>query len=56
MAEYWIGDPDGERVEVYRLDGRTYPTPTLLEAGTRLTTGHLPGFSIHVATLLAAGS
>ncbi len=56
VAEYWIVDPEGERVEVYRLDGQTYPTPTLLEAGTELTTGHLPGFSIDVAALLAAGS
>jgi Uma2 family endonuclease len=56
VAEYWIVDPEGERVEVYRPDGGTYPTPTLLEAGTELTTGLLPGFSIDVATLLAAGS
>lgn len=56
VAEYWIVDPEGERVEVYRLDGQSYPTPTLLEAGTELTTGLLPGFSIDVATLLAAGS
>lgn len=56
VAEYWIVDPEGERVEVYRLDGQTYPTPTLLEAGTELSTGHLPGFSIDVAMLLAAGS
>ncbi len=56
VAEYWIVDPEGERVEVYRLDGQTYPTPTLLEAGTALTTGFLPGLSIDVATLLAAGT
>ena len=56
VAEYWIVDPEGERVEVYRLDGQQYPTPTLLEAGTELTTGLLPGFSIDVAALLAAGT
>lgn len=55
VAEYWIVDPVGERVEVYRLDGQTYPTPTLLEAGTELASGLLPGFSIDVAPLLAVG-
>ena len=56
VAEYWIVDPDGERVEVYRLEGQRYPTPTLLEAGTQLTTALLPGFSVEVAALLAAGA
>jgi Uma2 family endonuclease len=56
VAEYWIVDPEGERMEVYRLDGQTYPPPTLLEAGTTLTTELLPGLSIDVATLLAAGT
>jgi Uma2 family endonuclease len=56
VVEYWIVDPEGERMEVYRLDGQTYPTPTLLEAGTTLTTELLPGLSIDVATLLAAGT
>jgi Uma2 family endonuclease len=55
VVEYWIVDPEGERVEVHRLDGQAYPTPTLLEAGSQLTTGLLPGFSIDVAALLAAG-
>jgi Uma2 family endonuclease len=56
VAEYWIVDPESERAEVYRLDGQTYPTPTLLEAGSALTTELLPGLSIDVATLLAAGT
>jgi Uma2 family endonuclease len=56
VAEYWIVDPDGERVEVHRLEGQRYPTPTLLEAGTQLTTPLLPGFSVEVAALLAAGT
>jgi Uma2 family endonuclease len=55
VPEYWIVDPEGERVEVYRLAGHEYPTPTLLEAGTVLTTDVLPGLSIDVAALLAAG-
>jgi Uma2 family endonuclease len=56
VAEYWIVDPDGERVEVHRLEGQQYPTPTLLEAGTQLTTALLPGLSIEVSALLAAGT
>jgi Uma2 family endonuclease len=55
VAEYWIVDPDGERVEVYRLADGEYPTPTLFEAGTVLTTDLLPGLSIDVTALLAAG-
>lgn len=55
VVEYWLVDPDGERVEVYRLAGDQYPTPTLLEAGTALSTDLLPALSIDVAALLAAG-
>jgi Uma2 family endonuclease len=55
VAEYWIVDPDGERVEVHRLAGSEYPTPTLLEAGTELSTPLLPGFAMPVAELLDAG-
>lgn len=55
VVEYWLVDPDGERVEVYRLDGDTYPTPTLLEAGTTLATDLLAGLTIAVTDLLAAG-
>lgn len=55
VKEYWIIDPIGERVEVYRLEGDRYPTPTILEAGDTLTTDLLPALSIDVAALLAAG-
>lgn len=55
VEEYWIIDPDGDRVEVYRLVEGRYPTPTLLEAGATLTTGLLPHLAIDVTELLAAG-
>jgi len=55
VKEYWIVDPEGERVEVHVLESEQYPTPRLLEAGTSLTTDLLPGLSIDVAELLAAG-
>lgn len=55
VSEYWIVDPDGERVEVYRLEDGQYPTPTLFEAGATLSTDLLPGLTVDVAELLAAG-
>jgi Uma2 family endonuclease len=55
IPEYWIVDPDGDRVEVYRLPGRArrYPKPEILEPGDSLTSGHLPALVIDVAGLLA---
>jgi Uma2 family endonuclease len=63
VPEYWIVDPDGDRVEVHRLAEGTpaacpngvdeYPTPTILEPGATLTTDLLPGLEIDVADLLA---
>ena len=55
VPEYWLVDPDGERVEVYRLAAGEYAVPTILEAGRALGTGLLPGLSLDVAELLAAG-
>ncbi len=52
VSEYWIVDPDGERVEVHRLAGDQYPVPTLLEAGSALVTDLLPGMSLDVSRLL----
>lgn len=51
--EYWLVDPEGERVEVYRLVAGQYPTPTLLEPGDTLCTDLLPRLSIDVAEPLA---
>ncbi len=55
VPEYWLVDPDGERVEVYRLEGDRYPVPTLLEAGDGLSTDLLAGLSLDVGELLGAG-
>ncbi len=55
VKEYWVVNVDGERVEVHRLQGGRYPTPTLLEGGATLTTELLPGLSLDVAELLGAG-
>ena len=53
VPEYWIVDPDADRVEIYRLDGDRYGKPEILEAGDTLTFAALPGLAISVAELLA---
>lgn len=54
IPEYWIVDPDADRVEVYRLPRgkRVYPDPEVLAPGKALTTPLIPGFSINLAELL----
>lgn len=51
VKEYWIVDPDAERVEVYRWTEE----PRLLQAGDTLATDLLPGLVIDVETLLRGG-
>lgn len=57
VPEYWIVDPDADRVEVYHLEsseaGHAYGRPELLEAPDLLTSDLLPGWSIPLAELLA---
>lgn len=55
VGEYWIVDPNADRVEVYRLPAgaRTYPTATLYERGMTLTTDVLPGLAIDIAKLFS---
>jgi Uma2 family endonuclease len=51
VAEYWIVDPDADRVEVYRLGRGRYGKPDLFDPGDTLMTELLPGFSLDIATL-----
>jgi Uma2 family endonuclease len=53
VPEYWIVDPDADRVEIYRLEGSAYPKPSILEPGEALASPSLPRLSIDVAGLLA---
>lgn len=53
VPEYWIVDPDADRVEVYRLKGATYAKPEILEPGDTLTYQRLPGLVIDLAQILA---
>ena len=51
VPEYWIADPDADRVEIYRLRDGAYGKPEIMEPGETLTTDLLPGLSIDIASL-----
>lgn len=53
VAEYWVVDPDADRVEIYRLLGDSYAKPEILEPGETLTYEGLPGLQIDLAALFA---
>lgn len=52
VPEYWIVDPEADRVEIYRLDGDHYGKPEILEPGDMLTFPALPDLAISVTELL----
>lgn len=54
VPEYWIVDPDADRVEVFRLGERRYGKPEILEPGDDLTFAPLPGLRISIADLFAS--
>ena len=51
VPEYWIVDPEADRVEVYRLEDGRYGKPEILEPGDTLSTPQLPGLEIDLADL-----
>lgn len=53
VSEYWIVDPDADRIEVYRPAAGRYGKPEILEPGETLTFDGLPGLSIDLARLFA---
>ena len=53
VPEYWVVDPDADRVEVYRLSGETYAKPEIFEPPETLTYKRLPGLTINLAELFA---
>jgi len=52
VKEYWIVDPDADRVEVYRLAEDGYGKPEIAEPPERLTTNLLPGLDVDLTKLL----
>jgi Uma2 family endonuclease len=52
IPEYWIIDPDTDRVEIYRLSGGSYPDPEVAGPPATVSPGVLPGLRIELAALL----
>jgi Uma2 family endonuclease len=53
VPEYWIVDPEADRVEIYRLQGDAYGKPQILEPGETLTYERMPGLEIDLTKLFA---
>ncbi|MCA1833880.1 MAG: Uma2 family endonuclease [Actinomycetota bacterium] len=53
VSEYWIVDPDADRIEVYRLTENRFGKPSIVEPGEYLETAVLPGFRLDVAEVFA---
>jgi Uma2 family endonuclease len=55
IAEYWIVDPQARQITVLTLDGSTYRVHGVFGPGTPATSVLLPGFSVAVDQVFAAG-
>jgi len=55
IAEYWIIDPDEKLIRVLVLDGQSYRVHGDFRPGMSATSVLLPGFSVLVDDVLAAG-
>lgn len=53
VPEYWIVDPDADRIEIFRLGARGYGPPEILEPGDELAFARLPDLRILLADVLA---
>ena len=51
IREYWLIDPDRNRVEVFRKEGQSYVQATKLGVGDVLTTRLFPGFELRLSEL-----
>jgi Uma2 family endonuclease len=51
VSEYWLVDPEGKSVEVFRLKGKEYELVARLGFGDTLTSPLLPGLKLPVASL-----
>jgi Uma2 family endonuclease len=55
VAEYWIVDPQEERITVLTLDGPAYRQHGVFRPGEQASSVLLPGFAVDVAAVFAAG-
>ncbi len=55
IREYWIVDPQQQRVTVLALDGAEYSEHNVLQASGQATSKLLDGFEIEVAAIFQAG-
>ena len=53
VPEYWIVDPDADRVEVYRWSAGGYAKPEISEPGEFLDYSGLPGLRLDLTRLFA---
>ncbi len=55
IADYWIVDPEEQRITVLTLDGQTYREHGVFGPGATATSALLPGFAVSVDAVFAAG-
>jgi Uma2 family endonuclease len=55
IAEYWIVDPQEQRITVLTLDGQTYREHGVFGPDTQATSVLLPGFAVAVGAVFATG-
>jgi Uma2 family endonuclease len=55
IAEYWIVDPQEQRISVLALDGPSYREHGVFGPGSRAASALLPGFTAAVDEVFAAG-
>ncbi|MHB8512983.1 MAG: Uma2 family endonuclease [Actinomycetota bacterium] len=51
VIEYWIVDPDADRIEVFRRDGDRFAKPLIFEPGDALATPLIPGLVLDIASI-----
>jgi Uma2 family endonuclease len=51
VTEYWILDPNDERIDILTFEDRRYLPPTSARCGDTFASNVLPGFSCEVAAL-----
>ncbi len=54
ISEYWIVDPQTERITVLRLAGRKYAEHGVFERGAIATSALFPDFAVRVDAMLDA--